>query len=104
VLERSDETPSLVGVLSSTVKQIEGRIDAAATNGIHWGVTGIDCCLVTLPQLDFKLELLGSRYNVDPTKDEMEALWTRTRRALESLSSGVPPSVARGSPDSAEEL
>jgi hypothetical protein len=76
VLERFDETPSLAGALSSIVKQIEGRIVAAAANGIHWGVTGTDRCLVTLPQLDLKLELLGSGYNADPMKDEMEALWT----------------------------
>jgi hypothetical protein len=35
VLERSDETPSLVVALSSIVKQIEGRIDATAINGVH---------------------------------------------------------------------
>jgi hypothetical protein len=36
VLERSDEMPSLAVALSSTVERIEGRVDAAATNGVHW--------------------------------------------------------------------
>jgi hypothetical protein len=37
VLKRTDETSSLATSLSSTVDLIEGRVDAAATNGIHWG-------------------------------------------------------------------
>jgi hypothetical protein len=36
-LERPSEAPSLVVVLSSTANLIEGHIDAAATNGVHWG-------------------------------------------------------------------
>jgi hypothetical protein len=28
------------------------------------------------PELELELELLGSGYNADLTKDEMEALWT----------------------------
>jgi hypothetical protein len=53
------------------------------------------------PKLELKLELLGSRYNADLSKDEMESLWTRARRASESLSLMVPPSVAHGPPNSA---
>jgi hypothetical protein len=37
VLERSNETPFMVAAQSSTVEQIEGRVDAAATNRVHWG-------------------------------------------------------------------
>jgi hypothetical protein len=37
VLERSGEVPSLAVVLSSTVDLIEGCVDAAATNRVHWG-------------------------------------------------------------------
>jgi hypothetical protein len=51
------------------------------------------------PKMDSELELLGSRYNADLTKDEMEAFWTRTRWASESLSSRVPSSTARSPPD-----
>jgi hypothetical protein len=36
VLNRSNETPSLVA-LSPSTGLIEGRIDAAAVNGVHWG-------------------------------------------------------------------
>jgi hypothetical protein len=37
MLERSNETPSLVVALSSPAEQIEGHIDAAACNGVNWG-------------------------------------------------------------------
>jgi hypothetical protein len=30
------------------------------------------------PKLELELELLGSRYNADLMKDEMEVFWTRT--------------------------
>jgi hypothetical protein len=55
------------------------------------------------PELEVKLDLLGSRYNAVLTSDEMEALWVRTHRASEYLLSRVPPSAARGPPDSAGE-
>jgi hypothetical protein len=55
------------------------------------------------PKLELKLELLGSGYNADLTKDEMEAFWTRTHRALESLSPRAPLSVARGPPNNVGE-
>jgi hypothetical protein len=35
VLERSNGTPSLVVLLSSTVEQIEGCIDAATASGVY---------------------------------------------------------------------
>jgi hypothetical protein len=38
------------------------------------------------PELELELELLGSRYNVDLMKDEMEVFWTWTHWASESLS------------------
>jgi hypothetical protein len=49
--------------------------------------------------LESELELLGSGYNADLTKDEMEAFWTRTRQASESLSSRVPSSAAPSPPN-----
>jgi hypothetical protein len=82
VLERSDETPSLVVALSSTTKQIEGCVDAANTNMVHWGVRqALIAVFSHFPKLELELELLGSVYNADLTKDEMEALWTQTCRA-----------------------
>jgi hypothetical protein len=35
VLKRYGEVPSLAVALSSTVDLIEGRVDAATTNGVH---------------------------------------------------------------------
>jgi hypothetical protein len=51
------------------------------------------------PELEPELELLRSGYNADLMKDEMEAFWTRTRRASKSLSSRVPSSAAHSPPD-----
>jgi hypothetical protein len=51
------------------------------------------------PELEPELELLRSGYNADLMKDEMEAFWTRTRRASKSLSLRVPSSAAHSPPD-----
>jgi hypothetical protein len=69
VLERSDEAPSLAAALSITVDVIEGRVDAAATNGVHWGAWLVLTAILShFPEL----ELLGSGYNANLAKDEME--------------------------------
>jgi hypothetical protein len=39
------------------------------------------------PEMDVKLDLLGSGYNTNLSCDEMENLWTQTNRASYSLSS-----------------
>jgi hypothetical protein len=55
------------------------------------------------PEMDVKLDLLGSGYNTNLSCDEMETLWTQTNRASYSLSSRVPPSAACSPPDDAGE-
>jgi hypothetical protein len=55
------------------------------------------------PELEVKLDLLGSGYNADLSCDEMQTLWTRTDWALESLSSWVPPSGTCSPPNDARE-
>jgi hypothetical protein len=55
------------------------------------------------PELEVKLDLLGCGYDVDLSCDEMEALWTQTRGASESLSSWVPSLVTRSPPEDAGE-
>jgi hypothetical protein len=50
-------------------------------------------------ELEAELELLGSGRNVDLKEDQVDALWTQTRQASESLVVFIPPSVAHGSPD-----
>jgi hypothetical protein len=55
------------------------------------------------PKLEVELDLLGSGYNADLTRDEMEVLSTRTRWTSKSLSSRVPPTATHSPPDSAGE-
>jgi hypothetical protein len=70
VLERSDEMPSLAVAPSLTVEQIEGLIDAVAASGVHWGAQlTLTVVLSHFPELE-----LGSGYNANLMKDEMEAL------------------------------
>jgi hypothetical protein len=61
----------------------------------HWSVVKWCRGLVT----GSELELLGSGCNTDVMKDQVDALWTQTRQALNSLVSFVPSSVAHGSLD-----
>jgi hypothetical protein len=51
------------------------------------------------PELNPKLELLGSVHKMDLIEDEAGALWTRVRMASDSLTSYVPSSIAHSSPD-----
>jgi hypothetical protein len=91
-------------VLSSIMKQIDGHVDGATANMVHWGAwLALTAVLSPFPELKLKLELLGSRYNTNLTKDEMEVVWIETHRASESLMSRVPLSVARGPTDCAGE-
>jgi hypothetical protein len=75
VLERFDETLSLVAALSSTMEQIDGRVDAAAANWVHCGARLVlAIVLLHFLKLELELELLEFRYNADLSKDEMEVL------------------------------
>jgi hypothetical protein len=77
VLERADETSSLVASLASAVMLIEDRIDATTTNGVHWGTqSALSTALSHFPELGTDLELIGSRRNVDLTEDQVDALST----------------------------
>jgi hypothetical protein len=90
--------------LSSLSRPSEIQVSVAALNGVRWGARlALTAILSHFPELEVKLDLLGSGYNADLSCDEMEALWPRTRRASESLSSHVPPSAARTPPEDAEE-
>jgi hypothetical protein len=51
------------------------------------------------PELETKLELLGFRRNANLIEGQLDALWTETHRASESLALSIPSSVARDSPD-----
>jgi predicted metal-dependent hydrolase len=104
VLKRSDEASSVAALLSSTADLIEGHIDAVATNGAHWGARlALIAALSHFPKLEPELKLLGSRRNADLTESQMEALWIWTHWASEALPLSVLPSIARNSPDDADE-
>jgi hypothetical protein len=98
--------PPLVVALSpcSLSGPSEMQVSMVAFNRIWWGVRlALTAVLSDCPELEVELDLLGSSYNADLSCDNMETLWTRTRRASESLSSRVPPSAARSPPDDARE-
>jgi hypothetical protein len=82
------------------VELVEGRVNAAAINGVNWGARlALTAILSHFPELEIEVELLGSRYNTDPMKDEIEAFCTGTRWASKSLSSRVPSLAARSPPN-----
>jgi hypothetical protein len=100
VLKTSDEASSLVVALSSTVDLIKVHVDAASANGVHWvAQLALTTILSPFPKLEPELEFLGSGYNADLMEGQLEAFWTWTHQALESLLLRVPPSIARSPPD-----
>jgi hypothetical protein len=52
------------------------------------------------PELDAVLEVLGSGRNARLTEDEVNALWSWVRAAVDSVALHVPSLVARNPPDS----
>jgi hypothetical protein len=66
VLERADMSSSLVESLSLVVELLEGYIDAAAANRVHWGTRPVlATALSHFSELGSELELLGSGHNTD---------------------------------------
>jgi hypothetical protein len=55
--------------------------------------------LLHFPELEVKLDLLGSGYSADLSSDELETLWAQICWVSESLSSNVLPSATRSPPD-----
>jgi hypothetical protein len=73
VLERFSEAPSLAAALSLITDLIEGCVDAATANEVHWGARLVLTTILShIAELEFELELLGSRRNANLMKDEME--------------------------------
>jgi hypothetical protein len=62
---------------SLTADLIEGCVDVSVANGVYWGARMmLTTVLLHLSELELVLELLGSEYNADPMKDELELFWT----------------------------
>jgi hypothetical protein len=75
VLGSADGSSSLAASMSMTAELIEGRIDAAATNGVCWGsYSALVSTMSLFPELKTKLEVLGSWRSVDMTEEEADAL------------------------------
>jgi hypothetical protein len=56
VLERDDETSSLVVSLPSVAELIEAHIDIAATNGVRWGTrSALVATMLHFPELGSEL-------------------------------------------------
>jgi hypothetical protein len=87
VLKGSDGTSSLVASLSSAADLINGRIDAMTTNGVclEGARLALTAILSHFPELETELDLLGSGRNVDLIESKLDALWTQTCQASESL-------------------
>jgi hypothetical protein len=66
---------------------------------VHWGGSTLITVLTHFPELEPELELFGSGYYADLLVGQLEIFWTWTCHASESLSSWIPPSVARSPPD-----
>jgi hypothetical protein len=77
VLEWADGSSSLAVPLSLAAELLEGRIDVVATNGLCWSTqSALAAILSHFVELGTELELLGSGHIADPTKDQVDALWT----------------------------
>jgi hypothetical protein len=90
--------------MSVVAERLEGRIDATGANKVHWGTRSAMVTTVSqFWELDADLEVLESGHNAGFTVDEVDALWSQVRTAVDLLAPHVPPSVARNPPGSTGE-
>jgi hypothetical protein len=76
VLDRADGPSSLVTSLSTAAELLNGRVDAAAANGVRWWTwSALFAALLHFPKLETELEMLGSVGNADLMEDQVDALW-----------------------------
>jgi hypothetical protein len=99
-----DGSPSLAMSLSVVAEHFEGRIDATAANGVHWGSHSMLVAAMShFPELDADLEVLESRRNGGLKGGMVDSLWSLVCMATDSLASHFPSLVARNLPDSVGE-
>jgi hypothetical protein len=61
--------------MSTVAELLEGRINAATANGVCWESRSALVATVShFPELETKLEVLGSGHNADLTENEADAL------------------------------
>jgi hypothetical protein len=70
VLGSVDGPSSQTTSMSTTVELLEGRIDAACTNGVCWGSHFVLVATMShFLELKTEMEVLGSRHSMDMTED-----------------------------------
>jgi hypothetical protein len=77
VLDRADRLSSLAASLSMVVDLLEGRVDAAAANGVCCGTRATLVAVLSHfleLELEPELELLESGRNMDQMEDQVDAL------------------------------
>jgi hypothetical protein len=100
MLGSADGSSSLAASVSMAVEPLEGRINAAATNGVRWGSHSALVAIVShFPKLKTELEVLRSERSIVLIEDEADALWIQVCAASDLLASHIPSSVARNHPD-----
>jgi hypothetical protein len=104
VLGDVDGSSLLATSMSVVAEQLEGWIDATTANGVCWGSHYALVVTVShFPELYTDREVLGSGRKARFTKDEVVALWSKVRTAVDSLASHVPSLFAHNPPDSMRE-
>jgi hypothetical protein len=99
VLGDADGLSSLAASMCTAMELLEGRIDVAAANGVHWGShSTLITVVLHFPELKTELEVLGSRCSTDMTEDEVDALWIRVLVASDLLAPHIASSVAHNPP------
>jgi hypothetical protein len=75
VLGSTNGPSSLAAYMSTVAELLEGRVYAAAANGVRWGSRSALVAAVShFLELKTELELLGSGHSVDLTEDEADTL------------------------------
>jgi hypothetical protein len=104
VLDSADGSFSLAVSLSMVEELLEGQVDTAAANGVHWGTRSpLVTALLHFLELEAELELLGARCNAPLTKDRVDAHWILACPTSDLLASYVLSSIIRSPPDGAGE-
>jgi hypothetical protein len=96
VLDNADGPSSLETSISMVAELLEGWVDVAASNGVHWGTqSALVAALPHFSKVEAELELLESGRNTIL----VDAQWILAHPASDSLALYVLPSITRHHPD-----
>jgi hypothetical protein len=103
VLGDINELSSLVESQAEATEEAENWINTATVNGVRWGTQSILVAVLShFPELEPKLELLGSGWDADLTDNWADALWPLVSTTTDSLASLIPSSLARDPPNNVQ--